>query len=123
MNERSDNSTPHEATARGPLLLSTWSFGERANAAAGARRLRASTVKMLGELRVTRCLAQMARDARKKPFSEDAALLASLPGVQRYGWLLILQNQATAAEDAAKSWRDAMNAPIAPRTLEGDPGE
>ena len=22
-----------------------------------------------------------------------------------------------------KSWRDAMNAPIAPRTLEGDPGE
>ena len=51
------------------------------------------------------------------------SLLASLPGVQRYGWLLILQNQATAAEDAAKSWRDAMNAPIAPRTIDGDPGE
>ena len=54
---------------------------------------------------------------------KDHVVLASLPGVQRYGWLLILQNQATAAEDAAKSWRDAMNAPIAPRTLEGDPGE
>jgi len=63
---------------RNLLLASQSPAGEtrgEANAAAGARRLRASTVKMLGELRVTRCLAQMARDARKKPFSEDAALL------------------------------------------------
>ncbi len=34
MTGRSDNSTPHKRAARGPLLLSTWSFGERANAAA-----------------------------------------------------------------------------------------
>ncbi|MBG85096.1 MAG: hypothetical protein CMJ40_11205 [Phycisphaerae bacterium] len=33
MSERSDKHTPREAAARGPLLLSTWSFGERANAA------------------------------------------------------------------------------------------
>ena len=63
---------------RNLLLASQSPAGEtrgEANAAAGARRLRASTVKMLSELRVLRCLAQMARDARKKPFSEDAALL------------------------------------------------
>ena len=34
------------------------------------------------------------------------------PGVQRHGWLLILSDQAYAAADAAKGWRDAMNAPI-----------
>lgn len=34
MSERPDDSTPQITAARGPLLLSTWSFGERANAAA-----------------------------------------------------------------------------------------
>ena len=63
---------------RNLLLASQSPAGEtrgEANAAAAARRLRASVVKMLSELRVLRCLAQMARDSRKKPFSEDAALL------------------------------------------------
>ena len=42
---------------------------------AAAQRLRANLVKMLHDLRVLDALAQMAKDSRKKPFSEDSALL------------------------------------------------
>ena len=40
-----------------------------------ASRLRTNLVKMLHELKILSALAQMARDSRKKPFSEDSTLL------------------------------------------------
>jgi hypothetical protein len=63
---------------RNLLLASQSPAGEtrgEADAAKSARRLRASVVETFRDLRVFSLLAQMARDARKKPFSEDAALL------------------------------------------------
>lgn len=63
---------------RNLLLASQSPAGEtrgEADAAKSARRLRASVVETFRDLRVFSWLAQMARDARKKPFSEDAALL------------------------------------------------
>ena len=53
-------------------------------------------------------------DLRKEGSAYDLPLALGIMAAS-VGWLLILQDQASAATEAAEGWREAMNDPIQPR--------